>query len=126
MQDGEAVLSTEASAFIGEIDRFDHWNSDKPMETTCVSAHVEDGTGPLENLQVEAMGQDYTNYTDHFTDAAGDAYMLVRRDSTLSFTVFDADGTELATMNATTPNTIGDCQSLLDAGQLQEVASFTL
>ncbi len=52
--------------------------------------------------------------------------MLVRRDSTLSFTVYDANGTELATMNATTPNTIGDCQSLLDAGQLQEVASFTL
>jgi hypothetical protein len=96
------------------------------METTCVSAHVEDAAGPRENLQVEAMGLDYTNYTDHFTDAAGDAYMLVRRQSTLSFTVFDADGTELATMNATTPNTIGDCQSLLDAGQLQEVASFTL
>ena len=42
--------------------------------------------------------------------------MLVRRDSTLSFTVYDANGTELATLNATTPNTIGDCQSLLDAG----------
>ena len=126
MQDGEAVNGGNGM-FIGEIDRFDHWNCDKAMETTCVSAHVEDSTGVAqENLQVVAMGIDYTNYTDHFTDAAGDAFMLVRRDSNLFFTVYDANGTELATMNATTPNTIGDCQSLLDAGQLQEVASFTL
>ncbi len=126
MQDGEATNGNNGM-FIGEIDRFDHWNSDKVMETTCVSAHVEDAAGlAQENLQVVAMGIDYTNYTDHFTDASGDAYMLVRRDSTLSFTVLDASGAELATMTASTPNTIGDCQSLLDAGQLSEVAFFTL
>jgi hypothetical protein len=124
MQDGEAVDS-ESGNPIGTIDHFDHWNVDIAMETTCVLVKVEDTTGsPRPDLQVEAMGLDYTNYQDYFSDASGNAYMLVRRDSQLQLTVFDESAISLATTSVNTPNTIGDCQSLLDAGTLETVHVF--
>jgi len=126
MQDGEAVNSSNGT-FIAPIDEFGHWNSDKPMETTCVSVEVHNSDGtPREDIQVEAMGLDYSNYQDFYTDATGTAYLLVRRNSELSATVYDIDGTDLAATTITTPNTIGDCQDLLDAGTLQLVYTFTL
>jgi len=119
--------TTDWSTYVFPIDEFGHWNADQSYNTTCVKVRVEDSSGnPVSDLQVEAMGLDYTNYQDYFTNQAGDAYMLVRRDSQLQATVYDQNGAALAAQNIATPNVIGDCVSIEAATGVPLVATFSL
>jgi hypothetical protein len=119
--------TSDWQTYIFPIDEFGHWNADQSYNTTCVKVRVEDSSGdPVVDIQVEAMGLDYTNYYDHFTNANGEAYMLVRRDSSLLATVYDSTGVALGNQSIATPNTIGDCAQIEAAGGVSLVGTFSL
>jgi hypothetical protein len=120
-------MTTDWQTYIFPIDEFGHWNSDQAYNTTCVKVRVEDSNGdPIVDVQVEAMGIDYTSYNDHFTNAAGFAYMLVRRDSELQATVYDQSGLAQGAQTIATPNTIGSCDSIEAATGVPLVGTFSL
>jgi hypothetical protein len=119
--------TTDWETYVFPIDELGHWNADQAYNTTCVKVRVEDSNGdPMVDVQVEAMGLDYSNYYDHFTGANGEAYMLVRRDSQLVATVYDAAGNALGNQGIATPNTIGDCVQIEAAGGVSLVGTFSL
>jgi hypothetical protein len=119
--------TTDWQTYVFPIDEFGHWNADQAYNTTCVKVRVEDSSGAgIEDVQVEAMGLDYTNYYDHFTNANGEAYMLVRRDSSLLATVYDGSGNVLGDQSIATPNTIGDCAQIEAASGVSLVGTFSL
>ena len=119
--------TTDWQTYVFPIDEFGHWNADQAYNTTCVKVRVEDSSGAgIEDVQVEAMGLDYTNYYDHFTNANGEAYMLVRRDSSLLATVYDDAGNVLGDQSIVTPNTIGDCAQIEAASGVSLVGTFSL
>jgi hypothetical protein len=119
--------TTDWQTYVFPIDEFGHWNADQAYNTTCVKVRVEDSSGVgIEDVQVEAMGLDYTNYYDHFTNANGEAYMLVRRDSALLATVYDGSGNVLGDQSIVTPNTIGDCAQIEAASGVSLVGTFSL
>ena len=126
IEEGTGTTS-DWSTYVFPIDELGHWNADQAYNTTCVKVRVEDSSGnPVPDVQVEAMGLDYSNYYDHFTNQAGSAYMLVRRDSQLQATVYDQNGAALAAQNIATPNMIGDCESIEAAVGVPLVATFSL
>lgn len=126
IEQGEGT-TTDWQTYVFPIDEFGHWNADQAYNTTCVKVRVEDSSGVgIEDVQVEAMGLDYTNYYDHFTNANGEAYMLVRRDSSLLATVYDGSGNVLGDQSIATPNTIGDCAQIEAASGVSLVGTFSL
>jgi hypothetical protein len=119
--------TSDWQTYVFPIDEFGHWNADQVYNTTCVKVRVEDSNGdPVEDMLVEAMGLDYSNYYDHFTNANGEAYLLVRRDSSLIATVYDGLGAALGSQAIATPNTIGDCTQIEAAGGVSLVGTFSL
>lgn len=119
--------TTDWQTYLFPIDEFGHWNADQSFNTTCVKVRVEDSSGlGIADVQVEAMGLDYTNYYDHFTNANGEAYMLVRRESSLIATVYDGSGNALGEQSIASPNTIGDCVQIEAASGVSLVGTFSL
>ncbi|WP_420127965.1 carboxypeptidase-like regulatory domain-containing protein [Longimicrobium sp.] len=80
----DTLTATPGSNFVtGFTPTLGPWiNLDKPAVRTCVQVQVlQTGGAPRPNVLVAAFGVDYNGYTQGYTDDAGRATLLARRNS---------------------------------------------